>query len=134
MTDLVEFKPGRGGVRPGAGRPMKQAGDPATAKQTSNERYSEERARHEKIKADQRALKLKIESNEYVPRAAVREASAFLLAALAQGMRAIPDNLERKFNLPGDVAEEIGRVIDASLADIAEGLEMFTLDERTQAS
>jgi hypothetical protein len=114
---------GRGGFRPGAGRKPEGYEKPQVAKD-----FDAAKARKEAALADMHELKFKIESGEYVARAAVRDAIATLLAALAQGMRSIPDNLERKFNLPGDVAEEVGRVIDASLADVSEGLALFTTD------
>jgi hypothetical protein len=73
-------------------------------------------------------LNFKVKSGEYVARDAVREACSTLLSNLAQSMRGIPDNLERKFHLPPDVAEEIEKVINASLADVSEGLAMFTTE------
>jgi hypothetical protein len=134
-------KPGRGGARPGAGRPKKalvapeataarrapgrppkQPGDPLTVRLSANERFAIERARHEKIKADQRALKLKIESGEYIPREAVRRASAALLAQLAQAMRSLPDNLERR-GLASDWCERIESTIDDVLDELAEALQ-----------
>jgi hypothetical protein len=146
-------KPGRGGARPGAGRPKKttaapeaahaaarrapgrppkQPGDPLTPRLTANETYAFERARHEKIKCDQRALKLKIESGEYIPREAVRRASAALLAQLAQAMRSLPDNLERR-GLASDWCERIEGVIDDVLDELAEGLRRMSEQARAQA-
>jgi hypothetical protein len=135
-------KPGRGGARPGAGRPKKtaaapeaapaarrapgrprkQPGDPLPPRPTANEVYAIERARHERLKADQRALKLTIERGEFIPRDAVRRASAALLAQVAQAMRGIPDNLER-LGLGADWCTRVEGVIDDVLDELADGLQ-----------
>ncbi|MEO7231702.1 MAG: hypothetical protein ABJA84_00115 [Polaromonas sp.] len=113
--------PGRGGARIGAGR--KKLG---TEKPPVVADFDEAKARKETALADMHELLFKIKSQEYISRAAVSEASATLLAGLAQGMRSLPDNLERKFNLAPEIAVEIERVIDACLADVASGMEQLT--------
>lgn len=113
--------PTRGGSRPGAGRKPLGHEKSQVAKD-----FDEAKMRKERALADQHELAFKIKSGQYVARGAVREASATLLANLAQSLRSLPDNLERKFNLSPDVAQEIEKVIDASLADVSEGLAMFT--------
>jgi len=115
------FPTGKGGFRAGAGRKPADFEKPQVAKD-----FDQAKARKEKSLADMHELNFKIKSGEYVERAAVREASATLLANLAQSLRGIPDNLERKFNLAPDVAEAIERVINATLADISDGMAMFT--------
>lgn len=70
-------------------------------------------------------LKNKIESGEYLSRSAYREASATLLAELAQGLRSLPDTLERKYNLAPDVVEHIQLTVDEMLNTVAQGLELF---------
>ena len=70
-------------------------------------------------------LKYKIDSKEYLPRSAFREASATLQAELAQGLRSVPDTLERKFNLPPEVVQHVQEAIDAALNSVAQGLELF---------
>ena len=104
---------GWGGAREGAGnKPADYV--PSQAKVD----LEEERARHEKIKADQREFKLAQERGEYVSRAAIRQASATALAVLAQ-IRSIPDNCERQFALPPEVVELMQQTIDASLNEVA---------------
>ena len=46
-------------------------------------------------------------------------------SAIAQTLRSIPDNLERKINLDPTVAEEVGRVIDEALADLSNEMELL---------
>ena len=114
-------RPGRGGARPGAGRKPLGYEKPAETLE-----YERERTRNERAKADLNELEFKIKSKEYVPRAAVQQAAATLLASLAQSLRSLPDTLERKFNLPPDVAERIGEEIDHQLNLISSELEMLT--------
>lgn len=82
-------------------------------------------ARKEQALADQAELKYRIDSKEYLARAAFREVCATLLAELAQGLRSIPDSLERKHALDPKVVQEIERVIDEGLSTVAAGLELF---------
>lgn len=115
------FPTGRGGSRANAGRKPADFEKPQVAKD-----FDRAKVRKEMSLADMHELNFKIKSGQYVERGAVREASATLLANLAQSLRGIPDNLERKFHLSADVAQEIEKVINASLADVSEGLSMFT--------
>ena len=114
---------GHGGYRPGAGRrpadytPTPEQADLASAK-----------ARNEAAKADLNELELRIKSGEYVDRAAVREATATALATLAQTLRSLPDNLERKLGLDPKVAEEVGKLIDAALDEVANEFEKLGQD------
>lgn len=115
--------PTSGGARAGAGRKPLGYEKPQVAKD-----FDEAKMRKERALADHHELAFKIKSGQYVARGAVREASATLLSNLAQSLRSLPDNLERKFNLSPEVAEEIEKVIDACLADVSEGLSMFTTE------
>jgi len=90
--------------------------------------FQEQRARHEKIKADERELKLQIARGQYVLRSAVRDAMAMCLNTLAQGLRSLPDSIERKLHVAPEVAEEIERAIDTRLAEIADTLSDFTTE------
>lgn len=107
---------GHGGYREGAGR-KPEGYTPPEGRQD----YELERARHEKIKADQREFKLTQERGEYVSRAAIRQASATMLAVLSQ-VRSIPDNCERQFALAPEVVELMQQTIDASLNEVATAL------------
>lgn len=88
--------------------------------------YAKARARKEAALADLNELDYKVKSGEYIARVAVQEACATLLATLAQALRSLPDNLERRHNLSPEIAEQIEVTIDATLSDLATGLEMFT--------
>lgn len=124
----IPTKPGRGGRRPGAGRPRKTAAPSTlaptvadTPSSSANAEFATQRARHEKIKADQRALKLKIEAGEYVSRAMVRDVAATQLAMLANGLRSIGDHLER-CGLEPQWCQRVDEVVDQHLAAISEGM------------
>lgn len=117
-------RPGRGGAREGAGR--KPAG---YQKPEETLEYERERTRNEKAKADLNELEFKIKSGEYVPRASVQQAAATMLAALSQGIRSLPDNLERKINLPPEASEMVEAVVDDVLNGLASDLELLVGDD-----
>lgn len=114
---------GRGGWRPGSGRP---AAGSEQAEETAS--FNKERTRHEKIKADQRELALEIERGNYLPRDAQRAGAATALSVLTQSLRSIPDNVEREFALPPEVVEGIARQIDAALDEVAKAFKAMTKD------
>lgn len=87
--------------------------------------FDEARARNEAAKASLNELELKIKSKEYVAIASVVQSMATAYSAIAQTLRSIPDNLERKINLDPTVAEEVGRVIDEALADLSNEMELL---------
>lgn len=89
-------------------------------------RKARAQARKEEAQAGREEIKLKVESGEYLPRAAFRDACATLLATVAQSMRSIPDNLERKCNLNPDAMALVEKTIDKAMEELALGLEMFT--------
>ena len=106
-----------GGARAGAGRKPLGYEKPQNVKD-----YDDARARKESALADLHELDYKVKSGQYVPRAAIREASATAMAALAQTLRSLPDNLERR-GISAAVCAQIDRVITESLADTARALE-----------
>lgn len=131
----------RGGKREGAGRkpgysPKKreqiESGevDPESSDIPEATRIAFRKAKavadKEEALANQAWLKFQIDSKEYLPRTAFREAAATLLAELAQGLRSLPDELERKISLPPDALMLIETTIDDRLSAVAQGLEMFT--------
>ena len=134
-TEIFEI-PSHGGRRPGAGGPKgyskKRAaamesessvdGDDVTATAVKKARAV---ARKEEALAGLNELELKIKSGEYLSRAAYREASATLLAELAQGLRSLPDTLERKFGLSPEALLHVERTIDEAMQAVADGLELF---------
>ena len=110
-----------GGARPGAGR------KPADYVPSDDRLdYEAARARNESAKADLNELDLAIKRGEYVPRAEVQAATATALSALSQTLRSVPDNLERTLGLGPDIAQEVGRQIDAALDDMATRFEELT--------
>lgn len=116
--------PRNGGARPGAGR--KPAG---YIKAQEVVDFELARARNEAAKADLNELEFKIKSGEYVPRDAVRQAAATMLATLSQALRSLPDTLERKCNMQPSEAELVERTIDAVLDGLADDLQMLTEEE-----
>lgn len=111
-----------GGARPGAGR------KPADYVPSDDRLdYDAARARNESAKADLNELDLAIKRGEYVPRAEVQAATATALSALSQTLRSVPDNLERTLGLSPDIAQEVGRQIDAALDDMATRFEELTV-------
>lgn len=105
---------GRGGFREGSGR--KPAGYVPPPEKVA---YDEARARSELAKAIKLEREHEIATGLHVPRAAVQAAMAAALAAIAQTLRSIPDNLERHLGTDPVVAQEVGRVIDDALDALA---------------
>lgn len=59
----------------------------------------------------------------------VEEVLAVAFSALSQDLQAIPDNLERKHGVPGDVAEHVEAGIFEALAATADRLSVISLVE-----
>lgn len=144
MADLVEVYEisGHGGRRAGAGAPRgysrKKAkeiesgsAEAVDGEDVTSTAVRKARAVASKAEADaqQAWLDLKVAQKEYLSRSAFREASATLLAELAQGLRSIPDTLERKYGLPPEQVVYVQNTIDAAMQSVAEGLELFTGSE-----
>lgn len=111
---------GHGGRREGAGA------KPADyVKPQEKVDFEVARARSEAAKADMLELDYQIKLGNYISRIAVRQACATAFSSIAQGLRSIPDNVERKFAIPGEVAEQIGAAIDEALADLAAEFELM---------
>lgn len=117
--DTIPSRFKNGGARPGAGR--KPAG---YVKPEETVNFDKARGRKESAMADLYELDYKVKSSQYVSRTAIREASATAMAALAQTMRSLPDNLERKGVSPA-ICAQIDRVITETLADTARALEQL---------
>lgn len=98
------------------------------ARPPANADFEQERAEHERVKRQQREFKLAVEQGQYLPREAVRQASATMLAVLAQSLRSLPDNLERRLSLPPEVIESVSKEVDAALAEISAALKSMTRD------
>lgn len=120
-TSPARSRPGgHGGKREGAGRKPYDY-----VKPPEGQDYDKAKARNEAAKAGLNELELKIKSGEYLSRAAYREASATLLAELAQGLRSLPDTLERKFGLSPEALLHVEKTIDEAMQGVADGLELF---------
>lgn len=126
-VEVVSEKPkrnGHGGARPGAGR--KREGYKPPPEKVD---FDKAKARHEYAKAALAELELRRRMGDVVSRAAVRDASAHALASVAQSLRSVPDDLERKFGLTPEQAEAIGKRIDEVLNDLADEFEMLVVQE-----
>ena len=117
---------GRGGYRPNSGRKKKEVEEEADYVS-----FTKAKARNESAKADLAELEYKIKTGQYVSRIAVQQASATAFATIAQSLRSIPDNLERKLGLAPEVAAEVGVLIDAALDDLSNELEVMAGGEPT---
>jgi hypothetical protein len=111
---------GHGGARPNSGPKM-----PGYKKSDDAVKFDAARARKEASLADMHELDYKIKSGEYVSRAAVRQASATVISALAQTMRSLSDNLERR-GVPPAVCAQVDAAVHETLADAARDLEMMS--------
>ena len=128
---------GRGGARPGAGRPKRSRmaevqaevdlfGDEAGEEATTAVRFNLAKTRKEEALAGIHELNLKIQSGAYLPRDAYREASATALATLSQSLRSLPDLLERKHALTPEALQMVEQLVDQVLNDAANQLALFT--------
>jgi phage terminase Nu1 subunit (DNA packaging protein) len=91
--------------------------------------YVKARARKEGANAGLAELELRKREGELVERVAVRQAAATMYASIAQTLRSIPDNLERKLGVTPEVAETVGGAIDAALNDLADEMELMAGSE-----
>jgi hypothetical protein len=89
-------------------------------------RKAEAAIQKEEALAKSAALKYEIDSGNYLPRDAFREASATLCAEVAQALRSIPDLLERKANLAPAQVVICERLIDEVQSTLAANLALFT--------
>src|SRR5574337_889351 len=139
VSDLAGFR--RGFHRPEGGRPKGYSPKKALVEQRRLEALADDaadavgddddtplsttvktamaKARKETALAGLNELQLKVKSGEYLPRAAYQEATATLLSMLSQGLRSLPDTIERKFNVPTDVLQLIEAAIDDALNEVA---------------
>lgn len=177
LTDLktladkaIDTGDGRGGKRPGAGRPRKDGVRPMTAPPPEFEiktpeqllmdgppppldipeaadqdvgdddsddhgaikftvpanpssLYAGAKARKEAALAAKAELDFRVKAGMYLPREAVKAALATAYQTVAQTLRSIPDNLERKLGVSPEIAEAVGLAIDESMGELAYALE-----------
>jgi len=119
-----------GGAREGAGRKPKALADEAAdrAQEAGYLDYAIAKAKKETYLAELAQLEFEVKTQAKIDRIAVREAAAAAQAACAQALRAIPDTVERKFNVAPEIAAEIGLLIDAAMDELATELERMGRD------
>lgn len=115
-----QFISGHGGARRNSG-PKGKAYQPSDVEVN----FEEARARNETAKAGLNEIELKIKAGEYISRTAVQSASATALATMAQTMRSIPDNMERKGITP-ETCAMVERIIDDVMAGLSQELEILS--------
>ena len=122
ILDAVPPPPHRIGGRKG-GAHEREVAD--TLAENGDIEYSVARARKEAWTAKKVELDYRIQKNEYVLRAEVRQVCATAFSSLTQTLRSIPDLLERREGLDPLIAEKVSEVIDTVLDDIANEFEML---------
>lgn len=65
---------------------------------------------------------LQVRDSELIPAADVERVVATAFAALSSDIRAIPDNLERRHGIAGDVAEKVAAALDEAMQSTSERL------------
>jgi len=65
---------------------------------------------------------LQVRDRELIPAADVERVVATAFAALSSDIRAIPDNLERRHGIAGDVAEKVASALDEAMQSTSERL------------
>jgi len=65
---------------------------------------------------------LQVRDRELIPAADVERVVATAFAALSSDIRAIPDNLERRHGIAGDVAEKVAAALDEAMQSTSERL------------
>jgi|GEM_PF-1963563 len=132
---------GKGGARIGAGRKKKyvtaEDKDAAALDDDIAQRWLEMSTRDSKaLKEKAEAFKTytlarghdfeyRVKTGEYLPRTAFREATATALAMLAQRLRGLPDELERRCPLSPEILQRIEQVVDEVLASAADDLAQY---------
>lgn len=79
--------------------------------------------------SEMRRRELQKTDRELIPAAEVGQVIATAFAAVAQSVRSLPDNLERRLSLAPEVVDEIGRAMDEHLDDLAERLQKLGTEE-----
>jgi phage terminase Nu1 subunit (DNA packaging protein) len=129
-ADLATIDP-KSGFRPGSGRKTKEVTDAvaaAIAEDGTYLDYATARARKETAGALLSELDYKVKTREFVSRAAVQSAVASAMSAIAQTLRSIPDNIERKLGVSPEIAQEVGYQIDEAMDSLATELERMAQD------
>lgn len=111
---------GHGGSRARAGGKPKAVRD---ATEEHHIKYTKSRAENETFKAANSKLDYEIKIGKYVLRDDVRRAVSVAFATIAQNLRSMPDNLERRLGLAPEVINSISIEIDEIMNNLASELE-----------
>lgn len=114
----------RGGSRPGSGRKSTAIEEGAA---DAHILYAKARAKDMAFRAQQAELDFKISSGQFISRAEVRQSCAQAFSAIAQTIRSLPDNIERRLGISPELAEEIQILLDEALNALADDLERMTV-------
>lgn len=111
MTEAIA-SPGRGGARPGAGRPAGTATD-------ETKRYAKARADREelevsltKIKVQDQLMELARKRGDLLPIAEYERVLSLAIKSLVNWCETLPDILEREAGLQHDQVEVVQRCVD----------------------
>ena len=91
--------------------------------------YAGAKARKEAAHAAKAELEFRIKAGQYLPREAIRSAIAKAFQSVAQSLRSIPDNLERRLGISPEIAESVGIAIDETMGDLAHDLEQLFIEQ-----
>ena len=75
---------------------------------------------------------LQIRDKELIPAADVERVIATAFAAISSDIRAIPDNLERRHGIPGDVAESVEALLHEAMDALADKLSSLAPTETAE--
>ncbi len=123
MTDqstIVPIANGHGGKRDGSGRPKGATNIPERSDSTGT--YLKAKAKREVYRAQMEELNYKAAIREMIPIAEVEQVIATAFSAIAQGIRSIPDHLERRTGCAPEIAEEVERLLDEEMTILADRL------------
>ena len=81
---------------------------------------AEERRRHEAARATAREIENRVRAGELLEKHDVEVAATRMHAAIAQFLRSLPDDLERKCALPPAAVEVLEQAIDAATVELSE--------------
>jgi len=98
--------------------------------------YGGAKAREKVAQAAKAELEYRIKIGQYLPREAVRSALAEAYQAVAQSLRSVPDNLERKLGITPEVSELVSTAIDEAMGELAYAMEQIHAEnnERTDTN
>lgn len=124
---------GHGGQRLDGEAPGSQGGG-STAQTVKD--YNESRATREKhtaakeeVLAKKVALEFEIMQGNFLPRDSIISAMAKAFSTCSQGIRSIPDLLERRLGLDPVICVRIGEILDESLAGLHTDLEGMLMSD-----